>query len=106
MKEEVCVECGAEVSAEKWSGRTHCNGQRFESRTFLCGRVIEWVPNFENFEVETYCKNTPKYLACEKANKEAFQKLAVYVKKLPGLNEKSKRSVLIDIPRECGGGYE
>ncbi len=39
--------------------RHHCNGQRWESRKFLCGCVVEWCPNFERPEMKELCGKHP-----------------------------------------------
>ena len=36
----------------------HCNGQRWEKRSFLCGTRIEWIPNFSREEVKGECLNS------------------------------------------------
>lgn len=42
------------------SVRIHCNGQRWETRTFLCGCEASWIPNFSK-EFVKGCTNTQEY---------------------------------------------
>lgn len=57
IKDEVCPHCKAIVVAESCRSR-HCNGQGFEERTFACGHVLEWSPNFEQLRIKTPCPNS------------------------------------------------
>lgn len=36
--------------------RQHTNGDRWERRTFLCGLVIAWIPNFRREECVQICQ--------------------------------------------------
>ena len=65
----VCPTCAAAIRSEEYTGRTHCNGQQFESITFQCGSKIEWIPNFDREEIATPCPKSPDVVA--KANRRA-----------------------------------
>jgi len=78
IKEEIDVFCG-KVSV-------HCNGQRWERRTFLCGQEINWIPNFEREEIhkynictfnDAYKDKQRKILASKKAVKDFIDTLDI-----------------------------
>lgn len=71
IKTTACPECGcAEVVAESIDVESssvgpprllrHTCGQTWEKRTFLCGLVVSWVPNFNAERVYTRCSQTPE----------------------------------------------
>lgn len=39
----------------------HVNGERWEHRTFLCGRTVKWVPNFSQELATGVCHNSTDY---------------------------------------------
>lgn len=41
--------------------RVHCNGHRWESRKFLCGCIVQFIPNFMTHEVKGQCINDLVY---------------------------------------------
>lgn len=71
-KQEVCPHCRCEVIVAESIGVSrgevlvHCNGGRWEYRTFLCGYSCEYVPNFSRVEPRHSCQNAPTYKATEK----------------------------------------
>lgn len=40
---------------------THVNGHRWETRQFLCGTTIKYIPNFSGEEFYGKCSYTPEY---------------------------------------------
>jgi hypothetical protein len=56
----VC-QCGVVISedVEVHNGvvRRHVNGQQWESRDFLCGYGVQWVPNYSREEVYKRCRS-------------------------------------------------
>lgn len=62
-----CPECKAEtVSVSLDTGHrgkilVHCNGSRWERRTFECGLSVVFVPNFGTTKMEGTCKNSFEY---------------------------------------------
>jgi hypothetical protein len=80
LKTEKCPTCGcstiisesikAEMDTQKLS--THCNGELWETREFLCGCVINYIPNFQKEVVNKYyhCQNDPDIIKNEKELKK------------------------------------
>ncbi len=72
LKVMECPTCGcSEVVAESvdvssWQApreiREHCNGERWERRTFLCGFEVAWCPNFGRAEVKEVCPSDPQLI--------------------------------------------
>lgn len=56
-----CPDCAtSRVVAETQNGN-HCNGRAWESRTFECGRTVEFVPNFMSTRVIRECSKSSGY---------------------------------------------
>jgi len=80
---EACDECGCMVVISEsieteivnaMKIRKHVNGQQWERRKFLCGKVIGWVPNFESQQTHSRCENTEDFqIAKNKVNKISEQ---------------------------------
>ena len=68
---KTCPTCNAITIAESCRHH-HCNGQGFEERTFQCGCVISWRPNFDRLEVSTKCPNSSEVLKL-KADRRALK---------------------------------
>jgi hypothetical protein len=81
LMEEKCPDCGAETQGLAVTG-THTCGEQFESRTYKCGRVDEWTPNFSRMENKHPCKRTPQYNALEEKREAALVKLREFIKEL------------------------
>lgn len=83
LKVSACPTCGCntvvkeelEVSSYQRPPqiREHCCGQRWESRTFLCGCCVGWSPNFNRPEVLAPCPSLPGLAALE-AEQEALRR--------------------------------
>ena len=56
---KTCPTCN-EITVAESCRNQHVNGQGFEERTFKCGCVISWSPNFERLETKTECPQHPK----------------------------------------------
>lgn len=73
LKITQCPECGCStvvaerVDHDRSKVRTHCNGQQWEHREFLCGASFTWIPNFERADQQFSCRNTPEFKAKESA---------------------------------------
>lgn len=61
IKHATCPDCGART-VEESCRHAHCNGQGFERRTFDCGCILAWSPNFGRLEVERSCPNSKSVL--------------------------------------------
>ena len=76
-----CPICGCstiikeEIMADSGKIRTHCNGERWETRTFLCNYAIEWIPNYSDECVKNLCDNDPKTIAIKQEKIELIKKI-------------------------------
>lgn len=69
IKDMKCPICGTNIiiseSIDTRSGEihTHCNGERFEHRTFICGQEISYIPNYNSVELSkiNICTNNDEY---------------------------------------------
>jgi len=77
IEQETCSTCGSVICKEETRG-THCNGETFEYRTFVCGCEIMYSPNFSKALTHTDCPRTPARIARSKA----IEKLATKIKLL------------------------
>jgi hypothetical protein len=76
-----CPECKARTIEDSCRS-THCNGQGFECRTFECGAVWKWSPNFERLENPTACPNKPEERLKKQKRLEAKTALKKFLKSL------------------------
>lgn len=76
IKSTACPQCGeTEIVQEsrelesQWSltsprrVRQHCCGEQWETREFLCGYVVKWIPNFSREEQNRVCRRNAEYVA-------------------------------------------
>jgi hypothetical protein len=99
IQEQECKVCGSPPVREEISG-LHSNGQQLEHRTFKCGRVVSWVPNFERLEVVVTCpKSQAAFRTIERRNK-ALKKLEEFVGRELGLTEVEKEAVIAVVKGE------
>jgi len=81
IKTTACPDCGCtEVVAESVDTEgfstgpprlmRHACGQTWEKRTFLCGLVVSWVPNYNSERTYTTCTQTPEAREKAKRRKE------------------------------------
>ena len=75
IKEEKCLVCGSEVVAEQ-RRNLHTNGLYNEFRTFKCGKVLHFSPNFERVVTTFDCPNTLE--ETKKREKREKAKLVLY----------------------------
>lgn len=80
LKTERCPHCGSEAVSDSYEVsiylkppqiNVHINGQRWETRKFLCGLQIQWSPNFNRELGSEYheCQNSA--VVVEKNKKRA-----------------------------------
>lgn len=86
LKTERCPHCGSEAVGDFYEVsvylkppqiNVHVNGQRWETRKFLCGLQIQWVPNFTR-EVESEyhaCQNSAVVIKKNKKRAELAERL-------------------------------
>lgn len=88
LKVTSCPECGCldivEESLAVSGGEImkHTNGGRWENRKFLCGHVVEFVPNYSKPLCKSRCRRTEEYLQAvakygEEQDKLRTQSIAV-----------------------------
>ena len=75
----------------------HCNGEQWESRTFLCGMEAKWIPNFSCTEFEE-CGQDPKVKKREKKRKKLIEEIKTIVES-SNADENFKQNVLIYLPK-------
>ena len=94
---EFCPDCSAPVVAESCR-HTHCNGQGFEERTFGCGCVLAWCPNFGLLEVKTKCPKNPDELASINKQKKLIQDIIDLILK-SNVDDQFKEKIDMCLPR-------
>lgn len=92
----ICPTCKADVSSEKRECQ-HTNGYWNEYRTFTCGHVLHFSPNFKRVEVLTKCPNDVKEVTKREKREEALRKIKKYVNRLD-VDDNWKDSVLLYLP--------
>ncbi|PYE51596.1 hypothetical protein HUB98_06155 [Paenibacillus barcinonensis] len=100
LKESKCPVCGdstvvgEEIERDILSKtiRIHTNGQRWETRTFLCGQAINWIPNFSKSELDEYytCKNNPEYRLKLEKRKVAVARVRSFIDSLNDVDDEYK----------------
>lgn len=78
IKDETCPTCGGPTVTDHCH-HTHCNGQGFEQRTFSCGCVLAWSPNFNKLEIYTSCPNHPDIVDREAKRKKLIEDLLTII---------------------------
>lgn len=76
IKSTACPHCGETAIVQesremesRWDPlserrvRQHVCGEQWETREFLCGQVIKWVPNFSREEQHHICHRNAEYVA-------------------------------------------
>jgi hypothetical protein len=100
IKTKVCRECGAPVIAET-KDLQHTNGQWNESRTFKCGAIIEYSPNFKSERDSTKCPRSPRAITKQMKRHISIQRLEKYIKKLD-VDESFKVTIWSHVPQYLG----
>lgn len=91
IKTERCPVCGCDIVVKeeiqysnyenrKNEIREHANGGRWETRRFLCGHEIEYIPNFSKEFCKNKCKHDPDVIMRENKIKEIDEKLIGFCK--------------------------
>lgn len=98
LKTNCCPVCGEStvinesVEVSKWSNREvrqHCNGTRWEKRTFLCGYTITYCPNFNRDVPDDYtrCSNDQSIKERNTKRKIAHEAVLGFIEKLGNVDE-------------------
>ena len=89
IKLESCPVCGCKIIISESieaddDVRTHCNGENWEHREFLCGQEVIYIPNFSDIELSTtrVCRNNPEYKEKELKEERARKELLDFINKL------------------------
>lgn len=85
-----CPDCGCDTiiceavqpDVRKEKILQHCNGQRWESRTFLCGAKVEWSPNFERVVGIYKCTRTDEYQKREEERSRIHKQIQLLYEQL------------------------
>ena len=81
IKDDKCPTCDSHAVAETRRSR-HCNGQWNESRSFKCGAILRWSPNFTSLHNCEPCPNGEQQIKFKKKRENAKNKLEIFVNKL------------------------
>jgi len=80
IKEETCSDCGARVIAEEQKSR-HSNGEWFEGRSYECGKVIRYIPDFSRTQESYPCTRAAKYIEEQEKLEAAKDKIMEFAEK-------------------------
>jgi len=100
IKDKNCPICGSRTVAET-KDRKHTNGYWNESRSFGCGAVIKFSPNFMRTEMCEYhqCPYKPEVLEKTEKRKKATEKLINYIYKTLKVDENFKDALVVEVKR-------
>lgn len=98
IKTYACPKCGClEVIQEtlKTSNGVimqHVNGTKWESRKFLCGQVINYIPNFQSEDVSIFeiCTHNHDYIKRKNLENSELAKLHKFIETLDLCPEKQR----------------
>jgi len=81
--EEVCPICGSYIVTETRKNK-HTNGYWNESRTFNCGAMLKFSPNFMKTKMSEYhnCPNDPVEVKKLKKRESASKRLISFIQKM------------------------
>ena len=89
LKTARCPTCGCEIvvkesiSVDTHRGkneiRTHCNGERWETRRFLCGFETSFIPNYSKESPGQKCQFDPEEIRKEKERVKTIEKVEKYI---------------------------
>lgn len=96
IKDEVCPNCQSDVVAESCRNH-HVNGQGFEERTFRCGCILSWSPNFNRLQVKRGCPESPKEIEKKKAERNLLNQIKDLIQK-SNVDDDFKRNLMLSIP--------
>lgn len=94
LKETSCPICGCtiieseNIEIDTYGNspkvRTHCNGQRWEHRTFACGQRVSWSPNGNHSELSKFyvCRMNPEYIERKRKREKAIELTVQYIEGL------------------------
>ena len=104
IKVTSCPECGAETCAESYDVsyysrqiQQHCNGQRWENRTFECGLKLSWIPNFERTETTQPCTKSLVEVKKVEKRKKARESLLSFIDDLD-VDDSAKKHMIAYMP--------
>lgn len=87
IKTKACPHCGCSVVIEEsvtpdafgMSVLTHCSGGQWETRKFLCGHTVSYVPNYHKEESTGECRFNKAYLERQEKRKKAEEALKAFI---------------------------
>ncbi len=90
IKDQVCPCCGARTVAESCP-YYHSSGDGFEQRTFECGAILSWSPNFDRLEQFKPCPKNPKEMLRTQQRRAANDALLAFIQTLPDVDEEWRK---------------
>jgi len=61
----------------------HCNGGRWETRTFLCGMIIKYIPNFSKEQYdEMSCRDNHKLIELKQTKTKMLEETESFINSL------------------------
>ncbi len=104
MGNTTCPDCGAPVagigfkfdSGSKPEIMQHCNGERWESVQYACGRMDTWLPNLHKSQTSPQCPKRPEAIWHEARRTAAKDALLAALDQLD-VDDDFKRRVTADI---------
>lgn len=89
ISETIDTEIGQERVLE------HCHGGRWETRNFICGMTIKYIPNFSREQYdEMSCKNNPKFVELKLRKTKMYEDTETFINGL--IQDDNFREVLLD----------
>ncbi len=100
IEDKECPICGSRAVYER-KDQKHTNGYWNESRSFECGAMLKFSPNFMRTEMCKYhqCPYKPEELKKKDKREKATEKLINYIHKTLKVDEKFKDALLEEIKR-------
>lgn len=92
IKADYCPVCSSLAIKDECDQRTHCNGGKWEIRTFGCGLVLKYIPNFRKIETSGECTNSKEYKAKKETKEREIKTLRKWIDE--NVSDKDLRSTV------------
>jgi hypothetical protein len=81
--------------------REHTHGGKWESRKFVCGQRLEYIPNYRETQLsEGYrCHNDPVQIAAIENRKQVKQTIIDFINQMSDADDKLKENMIDGIKR-------
>lgn len=102
IKTRRCPTCGAQPVEYKlrqsYDGQVlvHMNGQRWESVKFVCGLVVEWIPNFSREQVSEFsrCGEDPAVKTALRAKDDLIDRMVKMIRTAEGVDVQTQDNLI------------